>query len=379
VDVHEQWHDFSLNQDSNGFRCVTMSLMPGRAVENDRDTRGDDRLPTARPAIGRAAGAAGVVGSALQQLRLEGAIFLRAEYREPWAYESLPGAATAQILRPGTDRVVLFHVVAAGTCWVATAGGERHWANAGDVIVLPYADQHRMGGVADAVSVPLTTIMAPPPWTQMPIIRHGAPDGPRTDIVCGFLHSTDILFDPRLRAFPPVFIVRPPPGPLAEWVRATVAFALQQAEIAPLGPDAVTTRLPELLLTEVLRIHLASTPAIDSGWIAALHDPLLNPALAALHADPARRWTVPELARMVATSRSALDGRFREVLGLSPIRYLTEWRLHLARDLLAMTDLPVAAIARRVGYEAEEAFSRAFKRAYGRSPALWRADHRLRA
>jgi transcriptional regulator GlxA family with amidase domain len=118
--------------------------------------------------------------------------------------------------------------------------------------------------------------------------------------------------------------------------------------------------------------------AVDRGWLAALHDPLLQPALAALHADPQRKWTVTDLARVTTTSRSGLDERFRQVLGLSPIRYLTEWRMHLAEDLLASTDLGVAAVARRVGYDAEEAFSRAFKREHGDSPSMWRARHALR-
>jgi transcriptional regulator GlxA family with amidase domain len=87
---------------------------------------------------------------------------------------------------------------------------------------------------------------------------------------------------------------------------------------------------------------------------------------------------VADLARVAAVSRSGFDDRFRQVLGRSPIRYLTEWRMHLAQDLLASTDLSVAAIARRVGYDAEEAFSRAFKRSFGRAPGLWRADHTLR-
>jgi AraC-like DNA-binding protein len=97
-----------------------------------------------------------------------------------------------------------------------------------------------------------------------------------------------------------------------------------------------------------------------------------------LHAEPARRWTVTELARAAAVSRSQLDARFREVLGRSPIRYLTEWRMHLAKDLLASTDLGVAAIARRVGYDADEAFSRAFKRAHGQAPSQWRESRPLR-
>ncbi|TAK70351.1 MAG: AraC family transcriptional regulator [Actinomycetota bacterium] len=317
------------------------------------------------------------LGVVLQGLRLEGAIFLRAEYTESWSYESATGAVTAQLLRPGTDRVVLFHVVARGTCWVAIGDGEKHWAAAGDVIVLPYGDQHRMGGVGEAESVPLATILVPPPWHQMPVIRHGA-GGSRTDVVCGYLHSDDALFDPRLRALPPVFVVRPPEGPAAEWVSANIAYALAQVDGAAMGPSTMSVRLPELLLVEVLRLHLATAPAVEHGWLAALHDPVLRPALAAIHGDPAHRWTVPELAQLAAVSRSALDARFRQILGLSPIRYLADWRLHLARDLLSTTDLGNATVARRVGYEAEEAFSRAFKRAYGRSPTSWRAEHRMR-
>jgi hypothetical protein len=162
----------------------------------------------------------------IEGLRLEGAIFLRAEYREPWAYESLTGPATAQLLRPDTDRVILFHVVASGTCWVALPGGEKHWAGAGDVIVLPYGDQHRMGGVRDAETVSIASILEMPPWHHMPVIRHGE-DGSLTDVVCGYLHSQDPLFDPGLRAFPPVFVVRPS-GAAAGWVQANISYALEQ-------------------------------------------------------------------------------------------------------------------------------------------------------
>jgi len=314
---------------------------------------------------------------ALERLRLEGAIFLRAEYREPWAYRSMTGPDTAAILRPGTERVVLFHLVSSGTCWVQVDGQEKHWASAGDVIVLPYGDQHVMGGVGRSEVVPLTTFLQPPPWTTMPLLRHGR-DGARTDIVCGYLHSEDVVFDPRLRVFPPVFVVRPEGSAGAAWVRANIDFALAQADASPLGPDAVSTRLPEMLLVEVLRQHLATAPAADHGWLAALHDPVLHPALSALHGAPERKWTVSELARVATVSRSALDERFRQVLGLSPIRYLTEWRMHLAEDLLASTDLGISAVAHRVGYDAEEAFSRAFKRTHGSSPGQWRAGRPLR-
>src|SRR5262249_39748163 len=108
------------------------------------------------------------------------------------------------------------------------------------------------------------------------------------------------------------------------------------------------------------------------GFLAALRDPVLAPALALLHGDPAAKWTVADLASRAAVSRSLLDQRFRDVLGRSPIRYLTDWRMHLADDLLSSTNISVFDIARRVGYDAEEAFSRAFKRARGDAPSAWR-------
>jgi AraC-like DNA-binding protein len=332
--------------------------------------------------------------TAIERLSLQGAIFLRAEYREPWAYESLPGPVTAHLLRPGSDRVILFHVVASGRCWVSVGDGPRHWAAAGDVIVLPYGDQHRMGGVSEAESVSIETFLDAPPWAQMPVLRHGA-DGSLTDVVCGYLHSRDPLFDPDLRLFPPVFVVRPPAGTASDWVRANIAFALAQTSGAQtsgaqtsgaqdpgpsssLLPSPSLTRLPELLLVEVLRLHLATAPSVDEGWSSALRDPVVSRAIALLHRSPEHKWTVLELARASSVSRSLLDSRFREVLGRSPIRYLTEWRMHVAQDLLATTDLGVVSVARRVGYDAEEAFSRAFKRAHGTAPGVWRTANSRR-
>jgi len=204
----------------------------------------------------------------------------------------------------------------------------------------------------------------------MPIVRYGE-GGPRTDVVCGCLYSKDLLFDPALKAFPPVFVVRPTAGPPQAWFDASVAYALEAS--SGQGRELPSTKLPELLIIEVLRLHLANAPAADRGWFAALRDPVVAPAMKAIHTAPERKWTVADLATEAAASRSLLDGRFREVLGLSPIRYVKEWRMRIAQDLLATTDVTIASVARRVGYDSEEAFSRAFKRAYGRSPSLWRA------
>jgi AraC-like DNA-binding protein len=315
---------------------------------------------------------ADVLRSTLEQLRLEGAIFFRSEFTDGFAFESAP-LALADSLVPGADRLILFHIVARGSCWVSVEDGVRHWAHEGDVIVLPYGDRYTMGGEATAETVSILDLLDPLPWDVIPVIRHGG-GGRRTDVVCGYLHSEHPLFDPSMRALPPLFVVHLPPGPAAGWVQASITYAM--AEMAPpsnRSANLLSTRLPELVLIEVLRVHLSTAPSVDRGWLAALRDPVLAPALSLLHRSPERRWTVADLASGAAVSRSLLDEHFRQVLGRSPIRYLTEWRMHLAEDLLATADVTVFDIARRVGYVSEEAFSRAFKRERGLSPSHWRA------
>ena len=247
--------------------------------------------------------------SALDQVRLEGANFFRSELTESFAFESTPNVV-AGVLHPGAERIILFHIVANGTCWVSGPDGERHRADTGDVIVAPYGDPHVIGGGAPADCVSILTLLSPPPWDVMPLLRHGG-GGERTDLVCGYLYSEDPLFDPELRVFPSVFVARLPEGAAAGWLQASIAYSLEETVLSNARPNPISTRRPELVLIEVLRHHLATAPAADQGWIAALRDPVLAPALAQLHRSPDRKWTVAELASNVAVSRSMLDERFR--------------------------------------------------------------------
>jgi AraC-like DNA-binding protein len=358
-----------------GTRTVPDSILVTPDVnDHDREAGIPSRDPAQLSAAhaARAAAVRNELGAALQGLRLDGALFFRAEFTERWSYQSPTPDQLSRILRPGADRLIIFHIVAAGECWVESSSGERFWAREGDVVVVPYGEQHSMGGWEAAEQVPILSLLDPPPWRTLPVLRHGA-GGRRTDVVCGYLHSDHPLFNPALRALPPIFVVRPPEGPAAAWIRSSIEYALIASSATP-STDPTSTKLPELLLLETLRLHLAATPAIDTGWLAALADPILAPAMARLHAEPERHWTVQQLASTVAVSRSVLDERFRQVLGRSPIRYLTDWRMHLAGNLLATTGHSVASIAHRVGYDSEEAFSRAFKRTHAVAPGAWRQE-----
>lgn len=122
------------------------------------------------------------------------------------------------------------------------------------------------------------------------------------------------------------------------------------------------TRMAELMFVEAIRHYLEESPARGTGWLAGLSDPVVGPALSQLHSRPVHSWTLADLARTVASSRSVLAQRFTALVGISPIQYLTRWRLQLAAEQLATSGTKIATIGAKVGYDSEAAFSRAFKR-----------------
>ncbi len=142
------------------------------------------------------------------------------------------------------------------------------------------------------------------------------------------------------------------------------------------GSSSVISRLVDSLFVYVVRAWLASQPACRAGWLGALRDPQIGAALAMMHEDPARAWTVAGVAREVGMSRAALAKRFSEHVGQPPLAYLTRWRMDLAAHQLRESEQRVYAIASRVGYESETAFSKAFSKAYGLAPSRYREQVR---
>ena len=131
-------------------------------------------------------------------------------------------------------------------------------------------------------------------------------------------------------------------------------------------------KLAELLFVEAMRRYIELLPQEQRGWYAGLGDRFVGRALALMHEEPSRDWTVDELASSVGLSRSALAQRFSEYMGQPPMQYLTRWRLTIAAQRLRSEQITLARLAEDCGYESEAAFNRAFKRAIGTTPAAWR-------
>jgi AraC-like DNA-binding protein len=202
-------------------------------------------------------------------------------------------------------------------------------------------------------------------------INHGG-GGEETRMVCGFLESSEFLSSPVFRTLPPLLIDRTGDDKVSAVITSTVQEILVLADTAAPGSEIMLGRLMELLFIEVVRRYAARLPANATGWFAALNDPLVGRALQFVHAEPARRWTVDDLAREAGASRTVLAERFNEVLGQAPIEYVTNWRMQLAAERIRNSADSFAVIAADVGYGSLPAFSRAFKRVTGTTPGQWR-------
>lgn len=319
-----------------------------------------------------------VLSDVLRAARLTGALFFPMQVSSPWVDEVPAAAEFADILLPGAEHVVSYHIVRQGGCWAALPGETPVRLEAGDVFVVPQGDAYVMSSAPDLRSsasrddvIGFFRLMATPAAPLTVTEGGGGPDG--ADVICGFLGCDARPFNPVLDALPRTLYLRRQPGTRADArLSQLVDLALAESQERQSGTRCALLRLSELLFIEVVRRHLESLTSEHTGWLAGLRDPMTGHALALLHGRPADAWSLERLARDVGVSRSSLADRFSALVGQPPMRYLARWRIQLACRLLCDDAAKVSAVALDVGYQSEAAFSRAFKAIVGASPASWR-------
>jgi AraC-like DNA-binding protein len=313
-----------------------------------------------------------VLSDLLQAVRLTGSVFMNGRFSAPFGVIS-PARWDGQDAMARLRHVSVFHLIAEGGCLLETADGAVCEVRKGDLLLMPFTAEHRFSSGAPEGFGFAPDLLEKGPVRGVGLIDHGG-GGAVTQMVCGFLESAELMSAPLFRSLPPLLIERTADDPVSGSLALTAAEVLRQVENAAPGTPSVLGRLMELLFLEVLRRHVARLPNDAAGMLAALRDPVVARAIHHLHQEPARRWTVEDLAAEAGASRTVLAERFNQLVGKPPIEYLTGWRIQLAAERLRTTQESLARIAERVGYESEAAFSRAFKREMGARPGAWRAD-----
>lgn len=271
---------------------------------------------------------------------------------------------------PVPDKIKFFAIVK-GNCWLLIDGEEAPVrVEAGDVFLLSAQRPFVLAGDLAAVPVDATSLFA---GNVSKIAKIG--DSEDCIQIGGHVRldpaSGELLAD----VLPPLIHVRAasPQATVLQWL----LDQLVREGVSELpGSSIASAQLAQLMFVQILRAHLASSEPLATGWLRALGDTRIAPALRLMHGDPGRAWQLEELARSAAMSRTTFALRFKTVAGVPPLTYLLNWRMRLAERALREDDTPVSALALSLGYTSESAFSNAFKRVTGSAPKRYRASAR---
>jgi AraC-like DNA-binding protein len=338
------------------------------------EVRSNDRAAGShdRPSKSEAAVVVDALSEVLRSVRLTGGVFLSGHFTAPWCVGvKLTGDDCLSLLPERPAQIICYHVVTEGRLLVGVDGEPNAEVAAGEIVLFPHNDPHILADRRGVQPVSARQLMQQSADGGLCQIFHGGGGG-ATRIFCGFLASED-SYSPLFSTLPKALIIDVRDGASREWIEASVRFAATELAAGRLASSSVITRLSESLLTEAVRQYTSTLGEENKGWLKGLKDPKVGRALALIHNDIRVPWTAEALAREAALSRSAFVERFTSLVGMPPIRYITFWRLQTAKSNLCETRKTIAQLAYSVGYESEEAFSRAFKREFGMSPSRWRS------
>ncbi len=299
-----------------------------------------------------------VLADVLRAVRLEGTAYFEAAFAAPWGM-SFAGSEVAN-----------FHLVKEGRCWVTSeALSESCTLSAGDIVVFPHGSPHRLASDQTAEAMPAQQFIAETKHEEEGRLVYGGA-GKHTTLICGHFSHDPTSCHPLWDALPDIIVLE---SGTDEIIETATQMTVSATEGPGAGASALVDRLAEILLIQIIRAYATGTEG-GRGFIAALSNNAIGRLLQAIHEEPAKQWTVEEMAQRAGMSRSALTTTFQRLLEVPPMQYLTTWRMHRAKDLLRSSQLHLADVAQKVGYESEWAFAKAYKRVFGEGPGAARRN-----
>jgi AraC-like DNA-binding protein len=268
-----------------------------------------------------------------------------------------------------------FLIVDQGTCWLRPRGHEPLQLVQGDIVVMPEGSPHVLASSRTGRAMPFPRVLVEHPMSEDGVVDLGG-SGPAVNLIYGEFTFEHERAHPVLSLLPPLLHLPSSAATGGGELNAVVQLLAGELATPRPGSDTVVANLVDILFVHILRAWLATNTDAGPSWLRALRDPRIGTALAKLHADPARPWTIESIAAEVNMSRAVFARRFTSLVGEAPMTYLTRWRMNLAARRLRDTDEPIATVAAQVGYTSEYSFSRAFVRTYTQAPGRYRHQSR---
>ena len=292
-------------------------------------------------------------------MQLTGVLYCRAELTEPWGIEL-----------PALEGVMMAEVVTSGHCWIELDGQAPVFMPQGSLALIPRGTRHKIRSSPNAETELLSDVPIELVGDRFEIMRYGG-GGTFTHITYCGVRFDHFLGDRLIRLLPDILHIHT----LKEgdgWLHNTVQFISREAQLKLPGNETVITRLADVLVIQAIRTWIETVREEERGWVAALRDKQIGKALATIHRQPEKDWSVASLAKQVGMSRSGFSARFSALVDEPVLHYLTNLRMQLAHRQILQTSDSLAKIAQRIGYNSEPAFNRAFKRVMGMPPGAVR-------
>jgi len=302
-----------------------------------------------------------ILAQVLDRVRLGGTLLFHFELGHPWNL-ALPGRPYA-----------LFHYLSSGSATLALEQGRELHMTAGDLVVISRGEAHQF--YSDRGTPPFSVIDLDQSAAHLGVVRHGGSTPPYATMICGKFTVARPSRGSVLELLPPVLLLKPTED--GGWLESILRRMVSESAHQRPGQGVALSRLTEVLFVEVLRNWIKSLDPGEGGWLGAMADRHIGPALQLIHEQPDRPWTLDDLGQRVGLGRSAFSARFTRLVGQSMYRYLMARRMAEAAFLLETSDEGIARIGTCVGYETTAAFSKLFHRHHGLSPGRYRATRRF--
>jgi AraC-like DNA-binding protein len=301
-----------------------------------------------------------ILAQVLDRVRLGGTLLFHFELGHPWNL-ALPARPYA-----------LFHYLSRGSATLALEQGRELHMTEGDFVVVTRGEPHVIYSDRRTKPLPIMDLDRTP--GRLGVVRHGGRTQPHSTMICGNFTVERLSRGSPLELLPPLLLLKRTED--GGWLEAILQRMVSESALARPGQGVALSRLTEVLFVEVLRSWIKSLDSGEGGWLGAMADPHIGPALQLIHERPEHPWTLGELWHRVGLGRSAFSARFTKLVGQPMYRYLIARRMTEAAFLLETSDDGIARIANRVGYETAAAFSKLFHRHHGLSPGRYRAVRR---
>lgn len=311
-----------------------------------------------------------VLSEVLAICRSERAVTARFSLTAPWGLRSA-GVSGAMI-----------RLSRGAPYWIQLQGDAPLRVEAGDLVMLPLGAPHTILSAPGVPATPFADLIAQHadgPKDENPLVFSHGGGGEATDMYSALMWFTPYCRHSVFRILPPLIHFRESELPIAGCLATTMQSLIMETLHRRPGWRLSAGRMGELLLINILRERLGrQATTLDPGWLRGLTDPAIARAIMGIHREPQQDWNVEQLADQAAMSRSRFCARFKELVGDTPIGYLTAHRMALAAEQLAAGLLHPSRIAEEAGYESEKVFARAFRRWSGMTPSAYLRRERAR-